>query len=855
MKYVIILPDGAADEPVPELDGRTPLEAAGIANMDWISQHGRIGRAVTVPEGSTPGTDVATLSLFGYDVGKYYSGRAPLEAAARGLSVGPEGIIFRCNFVSVIEGRMEDFTAGHIPQQEADRLISDLNELFADQGLMFYAGVSYRNLMIAEEFGDLELRCSPPHDIPNQPVAEHRPQGAGAQCIEAIMDRATEMIADHEINRVRRDEGRDPVTGIWLWGQGRPTRLPSLRERFGYSGAAIAGVDVIRGIAVRMGMDVIDVPGATGYIDTDYQAKGAAAVQALGKYDVVVVHIEAPDEAGHLGDVNEKVLALERIDQHIVGPLLEAARRHKQWRIMVAPDHPTPVTTRAHSAAPPPWCYAGTGVEPGSHRPFCEKEAESAGLLIDPGHKLMEQFMQPMSAEIRYYSTNRSAPKVMLDEALLQGQAGDRGLYMPDRFPSITPEELASWTDLGYPDIAFNVLSRFTAGVFGEKRLKRLCQDAYDFDVPLESIADRRHLMRLDRGPTASFKDFAARMMARWMGLLVESLPGELVILTATSGDTGSAVAHAYQAVNRIRVVVLFPIDEVSTRQRKQMTTIGANVTTIGIDGKFDDCQAMVKRAFADPDLSAIRLTSANSINIGRLLPQCVYYFYAYVKLARAEAHEPIIFSVPSGNFGNMMGAVIAREMGLPVRRIVVATNANDEVPAFLRTGRYQAISPSRICISNAMNVGHPSNLARLVDVYGGWMDETGTLPEAPDLDRMRRDLYTVSISDDQTRTTIKEVYERFGVLLEPHGAAGWAGLELYLYDNPDAREQLAVCLETADPAKFPDEIKATVGVDPVPPPSLAGLEQLREEYATMSCDYASFRDWLLAGYAPADDD
>ncbi len=455
-----------------------------------------------------------------------------------------------------------------------------------------------------------------------------------------------------------------------------------------------------------------------------------------------------------------------------------------------------------------------------------------------------------MSATIRYYSTNRKVPKVTLDAALLEGQAGDRGLYMPDRFPSITSQELASWANLSYSDIALNVLSRFTAGVFDDSHLKRLCEDAYDFDVPLESVDGRRHIMRLDCGPTASFKDFAARMMARWMGSLLDGLRGELVILTATSGDTGSAVAHAYKGMDRIHVVVLFPIEEVSTRQRKQMTTIGANVTVIGIDGKFDDCQAMVKRAFSDPDLSAIRLTSANSINIGRLLPQSVYYCYAYVKLARAAANEPIIFSVPSGNFGDMMGAIIARKMGLPIRRIIVATNANDEVPEFLRTGSYRKISPSRLCISNAMNVGHPSNLARLVDVYGGWLDETGTLREAPDLDRMREDLYTVSISDDQTRATIKSVYDRFGVLLEPHGAVGWAGMEQYLLDQPDSQDQLTVCIETAHPAKFPDEIRAAVGVDPALPPSLAGLEERHEEYARMSCDYAALRDRLLTRFA-----
>jgi len=451
---------------------------------------------------------------------------------------------------------------------------------------------------------------------------------------------------------------------------------------------------------------------------------------------------------------------------------------------------------------------------------------------------------------IRYYSTNRSATNVTLDEALLEGLAADRGLYMPERFPAVSTGELASWSSLTYPQIALNVLSRYTSGVFDDGQLKRLCDDAYDYEVPLEQVEGRRYLMRLDRGPTASFKDFAARMMARWMGLLTDRVEGELVILTATSGDTGSAVAHAFKGVPGIRVVVLFPIDEVSNRQRKQMTTIGENVTAISIEGKFDDCQAMVKRAFSDSALSAISLTSANSINIGRLLPQSVYYVYAYVKLAQVTDGEPILFSVPSGNFGDMMGAVLAHRMGVPMERLIIATNANDEVPRFLETGEYEKIVPSRVCISNAMNVGHPSNLARLVDAYGGQMDETGAIRKAPDMERMRHELFSVSISDKLTRAVIKDVHTRFGVLLEPHGAVGWAGLEAYLAAHPEADDRLAVSIETAHPAKFPEEIQATVGVDPELPPSLANLESLEEAYDNMTADYEPFRDWLLANYA-----
>jgi threonine synthase len=445
---------------------------------------------------------------------------------------------------------------------------------------------------------------------------------------------------------------------------------------------------------------------------------------------------------------------------------------------------------------------------------------------------------------IHYYSTNRSVPQVTLREALLQGQAADKGLFMPTEIPALTRQGLEELRGLSYPEIAFSVLRPYTEGVIDTDRLRALCDDAYDYEVPLEHVIGRRHLMRLDRGPTASFKDFAARMMARWMGALLEREQGELVILTATSGDTGSAVAHAYYGVDRVQIVVLFPVAEVSNRQRKQMTTLGGNVSTFGVDGKFDDCQAMVKQAFADPALAGIRLSSANSINIGRLLPQAVYYVYAYVKLADVAAGEPIVVSIPSGNFGDMMGAVIARKMGLPIQRLVIATNANDEVPRFLATGRYDKIVPSRVCISNAMNVGHPSNLARLVDAYGGWMDETGQLKQPADMEGLRRDLHAVSIDDEETRATIVRAYRTHGVLLEPHGAVGWAGLERYLEGRSDP-EPLSVSVETAHPAKFPEEIQALLGVEPETPPSLAGIEEREEHYEPLTVDYGPFCELL----------
>jgi threonine synthase len=327
---------------------------------------------------------------------------------------------------------------------------------------------------------------------------------------------------------------------------------------------------------------------------------------------------------------------------------------------------------------------------------------------------------------VLFVSTNGRSPAVNLRDALLTGQAPDRGLYFPQVFPHFTCEELAAFTNLPYHEIAFRVLSRFTDGVLDSDSLAAMCRESYDFEVPLEPVEgiERVHCLRLDCGPTASFKDFAAQMMARMFGRFLKETGQHVTVLTATSGDTGSAVAHAFHKIAGVQVLVLFPFAEVSRHQRKLMTTLGENVRTIAIDGKFDDCQALVKRAFADPTLKHITLSSANSINIGRLLPQSVYYFFAASRVAKRG--EPIVFSVPSGNFGDMMGAVVAGQMGLPIRKLIASVNDNDAFPRFLATGQYQKIVPSRNSLSNAMNVGHPSNLARLVAVYGGQMDEAG---------------------------------------------------------------------------------------------------------------------------------
>ena len=395
MKYAIVLPDGAADEPVAELGGRTPLEAAMTPHMDWIAMNGRQGRVVTVPKGYSPASDVATMSLLGYDPKRHYTGRAPLEAVARGIPIKPDEVVFRCNFVTIVDGLMEDFTAGHITQKETERLIADLNDKVASAGSTFYTGVSYRNLLVMSGASRMEPKCIPPHDFPNRPVGDHLPTGPGSDWVKSVTARAQALLAEHDVNLVRRDLGQNPATDIWLWGQGRPAELESFHSRFGISSALVAAVDLIRGIALSAGMEILNVPGATGYLDTDYRAKGLAAVNALDDFDLVLVHVEAPDEAGHQGDAEAKVTAIERVDEDVLGPVLDKIRTFDKWKILVAPDHPTPVGSRLHSAVPPPFCIAGHAVHSVLKKPFTESNSVASDLKIDPGHELMEYFLKP----------------------------------------------------------------------------------------------------------------------------------------------------------------------------------------------------------------------------------------------------------------------------------------------------------------------------------------------------------------------------------------------------------------------------------------------------------------------------
>jgi 2,3-bisphosphoglycerate-independent phosphoglycerate mutase len=392
-KYAIIIPDGAADEPLEQLGGKTPLEAANTPNMDAISRQGRLGMVRTVPEGMEPGSDVAQMSLLGYDPKEYYTGRAPIEAVARNVQLSFDDWVFRCNLVTIADGKMADHSAGHISTEEGSKLIGELNEQITDDKIRFYAGVSYRHLLVLKGM-DVDVRTCPPHDNIGKAIEKILPRGRGADLLIDLMMRSQQFFYNHEINKVKHDLGENEVSSIWLWGQGKKARLENFEKRFGLKGAAITAVDLVRGLAKLIGFDLIEVPGATGFIDTNFEGKGQAAIKALEKYDLVFVHIEAPDEAGHSGNAEAKKKAIEQIDNFIVGPVLEAIQKKPAWRIMVLPDHPTPVKTGAHIGEPVPFAMSGTNVSGVLASAFTESNAAKSGLRIDNGYELMEYFLK-----------------------------------------------------------------------------------------------------------------------------------------------------------------------------------------------------------------------------------------------------------------------------------------------------------------------------------------------------------------------------------------------------------------------------------------------------------------------------
>jgi len=409
MKYVIVIPDGAADAPQDALGGQTPFQAARTPSLDALAARGQVGLTNHVPESLPPGSEVACMSLMGYDPLAYFTGRAPLEAAAQGIVLGPDDWAVRCNLVTIspAEGGpvMEDFTAGHISTEEATELLAacqrGLAAEFADLvGWEFKPGVSYRNLLIHRGRSDApaplsaDLRATPPHDLMDKPIADAFPRGFGSRLLADIMGRSGTWLADHPVNRARIAAGKRPATHVWLWGVGKAPAFEPFASKYGMGGTMITAVDLLRGLAALAGWKRREVAGATGYLDTDYAAKGRAAIDELSHTDLVCVHVEAPDEASHQGNAAEKVKAIEEIDAKIVGPIAKHLESLGSHRILVCPDHPTFIATKTHSRGRVPFVIAGSDIAAGTQKTYDEVAAAASGRVLEPGWKLMGTFLR-----------------------------------------------------------------------------------------------------------------------------------------------------------------------------------------------------------------------------------------------------------------------------------------------------------------------------------------------------------------------------------------------------------------------------------------------------------------------------
>lgn len=390
MKYLVLVGDGMADHPHPGLNQQTPLQAAKTPNMDFLAQHGRLGTAHTLIPGLPLGSDVANLSLLGYDPQVYYSGRSPLEAANIGVDLGPRDVAFRCNLISAKSGVLLDYSSGHITTEEAKPLIKMLGQKLGTDKIQFYLGTSYRHLVVWKG-GSLGAKCTPPHDIPGKEMQPHFPKGAGHKEIIRLMEDSNLLLEGHEVNQARRREGKLPANMIWLWGQGKKPSMPTFQEKYHLSGAVISAVDLVKGLGIYAGFSVIPVPGATGYLDTNYLGKADAALKALKKHDFVFVHVESPDECGHNGDLAGKLQAIEDFDGKIVGPILQGLQGRDDYRLLLLPDHPTPLDVRTHVDEPVPFILYQPGVEgaPGV-RGYDEAQARATGVHVEQAWRLMD---------------------------------------------------------------------------------------------------------------------------------------------------------------------------------------------------------------------------------------------------------------------------------------------------------------------------------------------------------------------------------------------------------------------------------------------------------------------------------
>lgn len=388
MKYCVLIMDGAAGLPLPE-QGKTCLDLAGTLNLDRMARNAMVGMTRTVPAGMEPSSACACMSVLGYDPVVYYRGRAGIEAKSMGIPVGKGDVVFRCNLVTVQDAKMQDYSAGHISTEEARELVAALNENLGSSAVHFFPGVNYRQMLkLSGHEETLEALCTPPHDIPGQPVQGNLPRGRGSVVLLDLIKRSEAILKDHPVNTRRRLEGKLPATTIWLfWGTGDIPEMPSFKQVYGLDAVMTSGVDLLRGLAQMVSMSVFEIPGVNDGLDNDYSAQIKGALQALDKYDLVVVHVEAPDEAGHSGSAAEKIEAIQRIDRYMVGQLLEW---HKEGlRVLIMPDHPTPIQTRTHNADPVPFMIWGPDFLTNGAVRFTESEARKTGLIIEPGYNIM----------------------------------------------------------------------------------------------------------------------------------------------------------------------------------------------------------------------------------------------------------------------------------------------------------------------------------------------------------------------------------------------------------------------------------------------------------------------------------
>jgi 2,3-bisphosphoglycerate-independent phosphoglycerate mutase len=393
MKYIVVIIDGAAGLPLPDRNNKTCLELAATPHLDAMAREGRLGLARTVPSGMEPSSACACMSVMGYDPGIYYKGRAGIEARSMGIDIGDNEVVFRCNLVTVRDGRMYDYSAGHIGTEEAQEIIVVLNKELGNDRMRFYPGVSYRHILKLRGYTEtLGAVCTPPHDIPDRDIDEFLPKGPGSGPLLDLMKRSQDILREHEINEKRRLRGDMPVSMVWLfWGSGAAPEMPDFQSTYGLKAAMTSGVDLLKGLAMMSGMEVLDIPGVTDGINNDNKAQVNGALKALEKRDLVVIHIEAPDEAAHGGLADSKIKAIQDIDAEVIGRLRSWSR--EKLRVLVMPDHPTPISLRTHSPEPVPFLCWGTGTDHNGGKRFTEAEAAGTGLFVDPGYKIMGELI------------------------------------------------------------------------------------------------------------------------------------------------------------------------------------------------------------------------------------------------------------------------------------------------------------------------------------------------------------------------------------------------------------------------------------------------------------------------------